>query len=132
MEGKSLKKWAVIVAICVVSCICLILCLDGYIRSEKPDFIISDEEILEKLMTEEDYTIIDVRTAAEYEEEHVIGAINIPLDKINENIELDKEKTIIVYSQEGDGSSTACTLLRKLGYGAFDLGAYNTITLEKE
>lgn len=127
-----MKKWVVIVAICVVTCICFILCLNGYIRSEKPNFIISDEEMLEKLMSEDDYTIIDIRTTAEYREEHVIGAINIPFEKINENIELDKEKTIIVYCQEGDESSIACTILRKLGYGAFDLGTYNTITLEKE
>ena len=42
------------------------------------------------------------------------------------------KKTIIVYCQEGDDSSIACTILRELGYGAFDLGTYNTITLEKE
>lgn len=127
-----MKKRIAIVIICVVACICLIYCLDGYIRSEKPDFIISDEETLKKLMSEDNYTIIDIRTAEEYTKEHVIGAVNIPFDEINENVELDKEKTIIVYCQEGDDSSIACTILRELGYGAFDLGKYNTITLEKE
>lgn len=126
-----MKKWAV-VAVCVVACICFIICLDGHIRSEKPNFIISDEETLEKLMSEDNYTIIDIRTAEEYKKEHVIGAVNIPFDKINEIIELDKEKTIMVYCQEGDESNAACTVLRELGYGAFDLGTYNTITLKKE
>ena len=105
-----MKKWIAIVVICVVACICFICCLDGHIRSEKPDFKISDEETLEKLMLEDDsYTILDIRTAEEY-----------------------KKKTIIVYCQEGDESSIACTILRELGYGAFDLGTYNMITLEKE
>lgn len=45
---------------------------------------------------------------------------------------MDKEKDIIVYCQEGDESNAACTILRELGYGAFDLGTYDTITLEKE
>lgn len=128
-----MKKWIAIVVICVVACICFICCLDGHIRSEKPDFKISDEETLEKLMLEDDsYTILDIRTAEEYKKEHVIGAVNIPFNEINENIELDKKKTIIVYCQEGDESSIACTRLRELGYGAFDLGTYNMITLEKE
>ncbi len=127
-----MKKWAFVVAVCVVACICFILFIDGHIRSKKPDFIISDEEILEKLMSEGNYIIVDVRTAEEYKEEHVIGAVNIPFDKINENIELDKEKTIIVYCQESCESNAVCTALRELGYEAFDLGTYNTITLEKE
>ena len=127
-----MKKGIVIVIICAVACICFIHCLDGYIRSEKPNFIMSDEETLKKLMSEDNYIIIDIRTAEEYKKEHVIGAVNIPFNEINENVELDKEKTIIVYCQEGDDSSIACTILRELGYGAFDLGTYNAITLEKE
>lgn len=34
-----MKKGVVIVIICVVACICFIHCLDGYIRSEKPNEI---------------------------------------------------------------------------------------------
>lgn len=127
-----MKKWASVITVCVVACICFILFLDGHIRSEKPDFVISDEETLEKLMSEGNYTIVDIRTAEEYQEEHVIGAVNIPFDEINKNIELDKEKTIIVYCQEGDESNAACTVLKELGYEAFDLGTYKTITLKKE
>lgn len=127
-----MKKWASVITVCVVACICFILFLDGHIRSEKPDFVISDEETLEKLMSEGNYTIVDIRTAEEYQEEHVIGAVNIPFDEINKNIELDKEKTIIVYCQKGDESNAACTVLKELGYEAFDLGTYKTITLKKE
>ena len=114
-----MKKWASVLAVCVIACICFILFLDGHIRSEKP-------------MSEDNYIIVDIRTAEEYKEGHVIGAVNIPFDKINENVELNKEKTIIVYCQEGNESNTACTVLRELGYEAFDLGTYNTITLKKE
>lgn len=125
-----MKKW--IAVICAVACIGFIPGLDRCIRSEKPAFTISDEEILNKLMSEDNYTIVDIRTAEEYKKEHVMGAVNIPFDEINETVELDREKTIIVYCQEGDDSSIACDILRKSGYGTFDLGTYDTISLEKE
>lgn len=125
-----MKKW--IAVICAVACIGFIPGLDRYIRSEKPAFTISDEEIVNKLISEDNYTIVDIRTAEEYKKEHVMGAVNIPFDEINETVELDGEKTIIVYCQEGDDSSVACDILRKSGYEAFDLGTYDTITLEKE
>ena len=64
-----MKKGIVIVIICIVACICFIHCLDGYIRSEKPNFIMSDEETLKKLMSEDNYIIIDIRTAEEYKKE---------------------------------------------------------------
>lgn len=126
-----MKKW--IAVICAVACIGFIPGgLDRHIRSEKPAFTISDEEIVNKLISEDNYTIVDIRTAEEYKKEHVMGAVNIPFDEINETVELDGEKTIIVYCQEGDDSSVACDILRKSGYEAFDLGTYDTITLEKE
>lgn len=34
----NMKKWASVLAVCVVACICFILFLDGHIRSEKPEF----------------------------------------------------------------------------------------------
>lgn len=88
-----MKKW--IAVICTVACIGFIPGLDRCIRSEKPAFTISDEEILNKLMSEDNYTIVDIRTAEEYKKEHVMGAVNIPFDEINETVELDREKTII-------------------------------------
>lgn len=78
------------------------------------------------------YIIVDVRTREQYEKGHVVGAIHIPYDEIDENTGLDKEKTIMVYGQESGESDIVCTKLRELGYEVVDLGAYDTTTLEKE
>lgn len=86
---------------------------------------------LEKVMKENNYIIVDVRTKKEYETEHVSGAINIPYDEIQNNW-LDKNKTIIVYCQSGKRSGIAYNKLKSLGFDVLDLGAYDSITLKKE
>lgn len=71
----------------------------------------------------DDYILVDVRSKEEYEKEHIIGAINIPVYKdkktpayedieriINEFSGLPKDKEIIVYCY-----STACMSGRKTG-----------------
>lgn len=85
-------------------------------------------EILEK----NNYMIVDVRTPEEYDEEHIKGAINIPYDKIDEKVELDKDKQILVYCRSGQRSRIAYNTLKRLGYDVYDLGAYKSIRLEKE
>ena len=86
------------------------------------------DEILEK----NNYIIVDVRTDSEYQESHVKGAINIPYDTIDENTELDKTKTILVYCKSGVRSNKAYNTLKNLGYDVYDLGAFNSINLDKE
>ena len=53
------------------------------------------EELL-KSMNQNDYIIIDVRTVEEYNELHVKGAINIPVEEMTSYVELDKNKVIFV------------------------------------
>ena len=87
---------------------------------------------LEKLMKENEYIILDVRTDEEFKESHLVDAINISYDLIDENIELDKEKIIFVYCNSGNRSKIAYDKLIKLGYRVYDLGAYSNIYLPKE
>ena len=77
------------------------------------------------------YIIVDVRTPEEYDESHIKSAINIPYDAIDENINLDKSKTIMVYCKSGKRSAIAAETLIKLGYKVYDMGAYNSINLDK-
>jgi rhodanese-related sulfurtransferase len=102
----------------------------------KPDSSVTEAEILDKIMSENNYIIIDVRTKNEYDEEHVVGAIYIAYDEFEENIstyaELYAGKDIIIYSSDGKESELACDALVELGHGAYDLGVYDAITLEKE
>ena len=84
------------------------------------------------LMENNDYVILDVRTKDEYDESHVIDAINIPYDEIDETIEIDKDKLIFVYCKSGNRSSIAYNTLTNLGYEVYDLGAFKDIDLDKE
>ena len=84
---------------------------------------------LDKIVEENNYTIVDVRTKEEYETGHIKDAINIPVDNIVENAnKLEKGKTIIVYCKSGKRSATAATTLKGLGFKVYDLGAYESIT----
>ena len=83
---------------------------------------------LDKIVNENNYVIVDVRTKEEYDTGHVKDAINIPVDTINDKVELDKNKTIIVYCRSGKRSATAKQKLVDLGYKVYDLGAYESIT----
>ena len=87
---------------------------------------------LEAILNENNYMIVDVRTKEEYDTGHVVDSINIPYQQIGESSFIDKNKTIIVYCQSGMRSHAAFQTLKSLGYDVFDLGAYDTISLEKE
>ena len=68
---------------------------------------------------EEGYIILDVRTAAEFDEKHIPGAINIPNETIGTDAipELpDKDQLILVYCRSGNRSKQASEKLVKLGY----------------
>lgn len=80
---------------------------------------ITMEEAVTMLEEETGYTILDVRTAQEYSEKHIPGAINIANESIGtEDIpELpDKDQLILVYCRSGNRSKQASEKLVKLGY----------------
>ena len=87
---------------------------------------------IKKIMSENEYIIIDVRTQQEYISSHIVGAINIPYDQIHENIKLDSNKILFVYCMSGTRSKIAFDTLVKLGYKVYDLGAFSEIDLPKE
>ncbi len=69
--------------------------------------------------TEESYIIIDARTAEEFSEGHIEGAILIPEYEIAaraENELPDKDALILVYCRSGRRSKIASEELVKLGY----------------
>lgn len=62
-------------------------------------------------------TVVDVRDAKEFDEGHVPGAINIPVETFAaESGVLDKGKQIIVYCNSGGRSYNAYRKLQKLAY----------------
>ena len=94
----------------------------------------SKEEAVTLMEEETGYIILDVRTAQEYSEKHIPGAINIPNETIGtEDIpELpDKEQLILVYCRSGNRSKQASEKLVKLGYtNIVEFGGINDWTGE--
>ena len=87
--------------------------------AEKTYRQITMEEAITMMEEETGYIILDVRTAQEYSEKHIPGAVNIPNETIGtEDIpELpDKEQLILVYCRSGNRSKQAAEKLAKLGY----------------
>ena len=78
--------------------------------------------------------LIDVRSKQEYNTSHIEGAVNIPVEEIENPSKkiITKEDTIIVYCRSGKRSSIASETLKKLGYNVLDLGAFDSINLDKE
>ncbi|MGC9310748.1 MAG: rhodanese-like domain-containing protein [Candidatus Aenigmatarchaeota archaeon] len=63
--------------------------------------------------------IIDVRSPEEYGEEHIGGAVNIPLEEIPDRLgELDKKKELILVCLSGLRSRKAIPLLEENGFKA--------------
>ena len=80
---------------------------------------ITMDEAIAMMNAEKNYIILDVRTAAEFNEKHIPGAINIPNETIGTNTipDLpDKEQLILVYCRSGNRSKQASEKLAALGY----------------
>ena len=61
--------------------------------------------------------ILDVRKISEYQSEHLINAINAPLDYINESmLKVDKSKTYFVHCAGGYRSMIFASILKARGY----------------
>ncbi len=77
---------------------------------------ISVETLAEK-MQQGPVNLLDVRRKSEFDSEHVVDAVNVPLDYINENMaEVDKDKTWYVNCRSGYRSMVFVSLLRARGY----------------
>ena len=90
----------------------IIICLILTACSSKYETITTNEALA---LMNKGAIVIDVRTESEYNEGHIKGAINIPVDEI-ENITYDKNETLIVYCASGVRSSNAATILADMGY----------------
>lgn len=65
-----------------------------------PDSIDRDE--VRRLIAEENAQLVEVLPATDYEQEHISGAINIPLKELDERAprELEGDRPVIVYCND--------------------------------
>jgi CoA-disulfide reductase len=76
----------------------------------------------------EDYILVDVRTADEFNNGHIKDAVNIPVDSLRDRLgELDKNKTIVEYCQVGLRGYIADRILSQNGFKVLNVtGGYKT------
>lgn len=67
--------------------------------------------------------LLDVRTPSEFQEEHVQGATNIPVQELAARMhEVPKDASIVVYCRSGGRSAMAAQMLRARGHQVLDVG----------
>ena len=93
---------------------------------------VTTEEAVNIMQTEENYVILDVRTAQEFASGHIPGAVLLPNETIGtEDILLlpDKDQLILVYCRSGNRSKQAAEKLAQLGYtNIVEFGGINSWT----
>jgi NADPH-dependent 2,4-dienoyl-CoA reductase/sulfur reductase-like enzyme/rhodanese-related sulfurtransferase len=73
------------------------------------------------------YQLIDVRSAAEFSQGAIPGALNMPVDEIRDRISELGNKNLLVNCQVGQRGHTATLLFKELGFNAVNLdGGYLT------
>lgn len=84
---------------------------------------ISPGEVANKVRSNEDIVLLDVRTPEEYEEVHLDGALLLPVQELSQQTltsiglgEDMKDKEIILYCRSGARSQTAYNVMTSLGY----------------
>ena len=112
---RKFKGWFVMLLISL-TLFGMTACSDGGVNSYEQ---ITPQEAKTVMDTESDYIIIDARTAEEFAEGHIEGAIMIPEYEIADRAENelpDKDALILVYCRSGRRSKIASEELVKLGY----------------
>ena len=81
-----------------------------------------------RALVEKGARVIDVRSEGEFQERHLPGAVNVPLDRLRDEIARhapDKEQPLLLHCLSGARSAMGKASLRKMGYpNVFNLGSY--------
>ncbi len=78
-----------------------------------------------KELMERGAMIIDVRTTGEFKSGHIKGAVNIPLQSLQNNLsKIKKDKPVITCCASGMRSASAKGILKSNGYDAYNGGSW--------
>jgi rhodanese-related sulfurtransferase len=81
-------------------------------------------ELLKQMISEEGWSLVDVRTAAEYYHAHLPGATHWPLSDI---ARLDSNGKYLLYCRSGARSQTATDFLHMKGIDAINIGGFDIL-----
>lgn len=79
---------------------------------------LSMREAEQELAKDSTICLLDVRTSEEYQQGHIPGSVNLPLDQLEGIVALaiDKKTRVFLYCLSGARSDRACTQLTRMGY----------------
>lgn len=73
-------------------------------------------------------TIVDVRTPQEFQGGHVAGSINIPLDRLQDQLKkINKTKPVITCCRSGARSGMAADMLKAQGFDVYNGGPWTSV-----
>ncbi len=77
-------------------------------------------KVFEQMYQTNNVLVIDVRKKSEFDSEHVIGAINVPLNEINQHLsQFPKDKPFVLHCAGGYRSMVAASILKQRGWEDF-------------
>ena len=79
--------------------------------------LVSAKEV-DRYAFKNEYIIIDIRSAKEYRERHIKGAVCIPYERLMKQVPLLKNRTLILYCDRGGLSLKAANELIEAGFDA--------------
>lgn len=111
-----MPKTIVFISVALIALIAIVLIL----TAKHPSYVkITPNQAYELMQSQNNCTVLDVRTPEEFSQGHIPGAILIPdyeLAKRAEKELPDKNALILVYCRSGNRSRQAANTLLKLGY----------------
>ncbi|MEJ8604213.1 rhodanese-like domain-containing protein [Riemerella anatipestifer] len=99
------------------------------------DIEITSKADIAKIINAPNSILVDVRTPEEFAEGSANGAINIPLDQLENHLDkLNPSQDIVLFCRSGRRSEEAKTILEKHGFKkVYNAGTWNEVkTLQKE
>jgi rhodanese-related sulfurtransferase len=111
------RRFLLLAALALVAVFAVVAC-DSDGATIDPGAHIIDAESAVAMIESGERTIIDVRTPAEYDESHVVGALNIDVQgaDFGERIaELDADEPFLVYCRSGNRSARAAEQMESAG-----------------
>ena len=98
---------------------CMLAACAEQAKNAEPYQQVTAEEAIEIMHEETGYIILDVRTVQEFNQGHIPGAINIPVETIGTQTPLqlpDCDQLILIYCRTGNRSKQAAEKLVEIGY----------------